>query len=168
MLSITGSSAVPKLAPPATGPALLTSAYNCCSRQGLERMKQVREMGLSRESRRGRRASQKRSPGRVRMNRSSRPCRSLQGTLLGCQTPCGYAFEPHRRSILHIPSSRGTGRQPHRSCPGTALCAMVHRLVKLRTKSPVRTPWACGMHAAPMRPILVSTYPGGPNSAIWP
>ena len=72
-------------------------------------------------SRRGRRASQKRSPGRVRMDRSSRPCKSLQGTLLRCQTPRGYAFEPHTRCILHIPRSRCTGRPPQSSCLGTAL-----------------------------------------------
>ena len=172
MLSITGSSAVPKRAPPTAPPALETSACNCCGRQTLEQMKQVREIAflakhclrgglalllrfvvalprahlhallVAATSRRGRRASQKRTPGRVCKDRSSRPCKSLQGTLLRCQTPCGYAFEPHRRCILHIPSSRCTGRQPQSSCLGTALCAMVHRLVKLRSQFPVRTLWA--------------------------
>ena len=97
-------------------------------------------------SRRGRRTSQKRSPGRVCMNGRGRRRRSLHSTLLRCQTDCGYAFEPHRRrSTLREHNStnkKPTGSNPQCSCLGTALCAMVHRLVKLRSQFPVRTLWA--------------------------
>ena len=175
MLSITGPSAVPKPAPPTAPPALETSACNCCGRQRLERMKQVREIAflakhclrgglalllralalprahlhallVAATSRRGRRTSQKRSPGRVCMNGRGRRRRSLHSTLLRCQTDCGYAFEPHRRrSTLREHNStnkKPTGSNPQCSCLGTALCAMVHRLVKLRSQFPVRTLWA--------------------------